>query len=100
MSGAVVLSTRMAVLALVCWEVPIKIPGFQKAFPCQNSSPFVEVVALCLSKWCSWIRSICGGLWREDSHALISFCLAESFPNPLTLRETIVRGRSDIRLGV
>ncbi len=44
MSGAVILSTRMAVPALVRWEFPIGIPGFQKAFPCQNSSPFVELV--------------------------------------------------------
>jgi hypothetical protein len=32
----------------------------------------------------------------------MSFCLFESFPNPLTLRETIVKGRSDMvcaRLG-
>jgi hypothetical protein len=27
---------------------------------------------------------------------LISFCLVESLPSPLTLRETIVRGRSDM----
>jgi hypothetical protein len=26
----------------------------------------------------------------------MSFCLFESFPNPLTLRETIVRGRLDM----
>jgi len=32
----------------------------------------------------------------------MSFCLFESFPNPFTLRETIVKGRSDMvyaRLG-
>ncbi len=96
MSGAVILSTRMAVSALVRWEVPIGIPGFQKAFPCQNSSPFVELVTPCLSKWCSWIRSTCGGFWREDNQVLMSFCLAESFPSPLTLKETIVKGHSNI----
>jgi hypothetical protein len=26
----------------------------------------------------------------------MSFCLFESFPSPLTLRETIVKGRSDM----
>jgi hypothetical protein len=45
------------------------------------------------------LRSICGGFWKEVSQVLISFCLAESFPSLLTLRETIVRGRSDIRSG-
>jgi hypothetical protein len=34
MSGAVALSTRMAVLALVLYERPIRMPSFQKEFPC------------------------------------------------------------------
>ncbi len=48
------------------------------------------------------MRRIWGGFWREASQVLMSFCLFESFPNPLTLRETIVKGRSDMvcaRLG-
>jgi hypothetical protein len=34
--------------------------------------------------------------WREVIQALISFCLGESLPSPLTLRETIVKGLSDM----
>ncbi len=48
------------------------------------------------------MRRIWGGFWREASQVLMSFCLFESFPSPLTLKETIVRGRSDmawVRLG-
>jgi len=41
MRGAVILSTKMAVPALVCYELPIEIPGFQKAFP------FLEFNSLC-----------------------------------------------------
>jgi len=93
-SGAVILSTRMVVLALIRWEFPIGIPGFQNALPCQNSNRLVELVAPCSSRWCSWMSSIWGGFWREDNQVLISFCLVKSLPSPLTLRETIVRGHS------
>ncbi len=84
-SGAVILSTRMAVSALIRWEFPIGISGFQNAPPCQNSIPFVELVAPCSSKWCSWMSSIWGGFWREDNQVLISFCLVESLCRTPTL---------------
>jgi len=43
MKGAIILSTRMAVPALVLFERPMGMPSFQKEFPCQNSMPLVEV---------------------------------------------------------
>jgi hypothetical protein len=76
--------------------IPIGILGFQNAPPCQNSIPFVELVAPCSSRWGSWMSNIWGRFWGEDNHVLISYCLVESLPSPLTLRETIVRGRSDM----
>ncbi len=48
------------------------------------------------------MRRIWGGFWKEASQILMSFFLFESCPKPLTLRETIVKGRSDMvyaRLG-
>jgi hypothetical protein len=42
------------------------------------------------------MRRIWGGFWREASQVLMSFYLFESFPSPLTLREMIVMGRSDM----
>jgi hypothetical protein len=42
------------------------------------------------------MRRIWGGFLREASQVLMSFYLFESFPNPLTLREIIVKGRSDM----
>ncbi len=43
MRGAIVLSTRMAVPALVLFECPMGMPSFQKEFPCQNSMPLAEI---------------------------------------------------------
>ncbi len=62
--GAVLLSTRMAVPALILWEGPMGIPGFQKEPPFQYSIPFPELLMPSWPKWCSWMRRIWGG--REE----------------------------------
>ncbi len=91
-----ILSTRMAVPALVRCVIPIGIPEFQHAFPCQNSIPLVELAIPALSRWCSWMSKIWGGFWREANQALMSFCLAVPLVSPLTLRDIMVMGRSDM----
>ncbi|CAM6016594.1 unnamed protein product [Sphagnum balticum] len=48
--GAIALSTKIVVPALVRWEMPIRIPGFQKALLCQNSIPLVAFETPSLSK--------------------------------------------------
>ncbi len=91
MSGAVALSTKMAVSALVLCEHPMGMPSFQKALPCQNSIPLAESWMSSFPRWCSWISIIWGGVGSEASQALISFGLVVPPLSPLTLRKVRVR---------
>ncbi len=58
MSGEIVLSTRIAVPALIPWERPIGIPSFQYDSPYQNSTPLAGSWASTFPRWCSCSRMI------------------------------------------
>ncbi len=94
--GAIVLSTRMAVSALVLFERPMGMPSFQKEVPCQNSMPLAASLTPSFPRWCSWMRIIWGGVGREANYTLISFGLVVPPFSPLTLREARVRAFSVI----
>lgn len=96
-SGAISLSTRIAIPALILCDLPMGIPSFQKEAPLQNFIPLLEFWNPSFPRWCSWVRRIWGGgVESEPNQALISLGLGESPLRPLTLREAIVRGFSII----
>ncbi len=95
-SGVIILSTRMAVPALILCERPMGIPSFQKELPFQYSIPLAKLWIPSFPRWCSYMRRIYGGAKSEVSQALISFSLGELSLRLRTLREAIVRGFSII----
>lgn len=94
MNGAVALSTRIVVSALILCERPMGCP--RSRMPCQNSSPLAGSWVSTFPRWCSCIKMIWGGVGSEASQDLTCFGL-DLFPlNPLTLREARVRAFSII----
>jgi len=95
-SGAIILSTRMNVPALILCEHPMGIPSFQKELPFQYSIPLAELWIPSFLRWCSCMRRICKGVGSEANQALISFGLGELSLRLRTLRENKVKGFSII----
>jgi hypothetical protein len=84
------LSTRIEVPVFSLCECPIGMLWFQKEVPFQNSTPLVEVRHSTSPRWCSYKSRIWGGVAREVTHVLISFCFGEFFPKLLTFKKAMV----------
>ncbi len=55
-----------------------------------GSFPLVEVRQSASPRWCSYKSKIWGGMAREVTHALISFCFGEFFPRFFTFKDAMV----------
>ncbi len=83
------LSTRIEVPALQPlrashWDVVVLRGSFLE------STPLVEMRQSTFPMWCLCKSRVWGGMVKEVTHALISFCFGEFFPALLTIREAMV----------
>lgn len=88
--GARNLSIKIEVPTLILCVCPIGMSWFKKEVPFQNLTPLVELRQFASPRWCSYRSIIWGGMAKEATQALISFCFGEFFPKLLTFREAMV----------
>jgi hypothetical protein len=90
--GAMDLSMKMGVPALILCECPIGRSYFQKETPFQNWIPFMELEQSISLGGVPVGVIFKGGGTREEIQERISFCLGEFLPKPCTFKEATARG--------